>query len=109
MRIKVAVLCIGVLASSTAALGASSQDIDRMTTYAVVLGRAVACGADITDASRRVGRWMDVKFPPGSQDLKTYLPIFVNGVEYHAQQQKDGKSPDSCAAVLRNFKGFPWP
>jgi len=109
MRIKVAVLCICVLASSTPALGVSSQDVDRITTYAVILGRAVACGADISDASRRVGQWMDVKFPPGSQDQQAYLPIFVNGVGYHAQQQKEGKSPDSCAAVLRNFKAFPWP
>ena len=92
MRIQVVGLCIGILTSSTVALGVSSQDIDRLTTFAVVLGRAVACGADITGASRRVGRWMDVKFPPGSQDQKTYLPIFVNGVEYHAQQQKEGKS-----------------
>ncbi len=109
MRIAAFTLCVGVLASSPEVLGASSKDIDRMTTYAVVLGRTVACGADITDASRRVGRWMDVKFPPGSQDQKTFLPIFIQGVEYHAQQQKEGKSPDSCAAVLRNFKSFPWP
>ncbi|MEM4725217.1 MAG: hypothetical protein QXP01_09415 [Candidatus Hadarchaeum sp.] len=52
---------------------------------------------------------MDMKFPPGSRDQKTYLPIFMEGVRYHAQQQKEGKSPDSCAAVLRTFRTMPWP
>lgn len=88
---------------------ASPADIDKLTTYAVVLGRAVACGVNIEDASRRVGLWMDRRFPPGSTDQKTYLPIFIDGVSYHAQQQKSGKSPDPCSAVLRSFNGFPWP
>lgn len=36
-------------------------------------------------------------------------PIFTQGVLYHAQQQKSGKSPDTCSAVLRSFNGFAWP
>ncbi len=97
------------LVSSHTVIAASSDDIDKLTTYAVILGRAVACGNDIEDPMRRVGRWMDGKFPPGSADQITYLPIFMEGVGYHAQMQKDGSSPDSCSAVQRSFNGFPWP
>lgn len=88
---------------------ASPKDIDKLTTYAVVLGRAAACGGDIQTPSRRVGAWMDIVFPPGSADQKTYLPIFMEGMRYHAQQQAAGKSPDSCSNVLNTLRGFPWP
>ncbi len=98
-----------LFAVSPLAIAASQADIDKLTTYAVVLGRAVACGANVDDASRRVGRWMDRTFPPGFKDQQIYLPIFMEGMHYHAQQQKDGKSPDSCSAVLRSFNSFPWP
>ena len=104
-------LVIGAVSviSSHAVIAASSDDIDKLTTDAVILGRSVACENDIEDPMRRVGRWMDGKFPPGSTDQITYLPIFMEGVRYHAQMQKDGRSPDSCSAVQRSFDGFPWP
>ena len=98
-----------VFSVASISLAASSKDVDRLTSYAVILGRGIACGAESAEASRRVGAWMDVKFPPGSQDQKTYLPIFMQGVLYHAQQQKEGKSPDSCTEVLHNFRTMPWP
>ena len=108
-RLKSLVLGTVFFVCSSSVMAASSADIDKLTTYAVILGRAVACGANIDDASRRVGRWMDRTFPPGSSDQKTYLPILMEGMRYHAQQQKEGKSPDSCSAVLRSFNSFPWP
>ncbi|HRH88227.1 MAG TPA: hypothetical protein PLO41_15375 [Rubrivivax sp.] len=98
-----------VLVSPHIASAASSGDIDKLTTYATILGRAVACGNSIDEPMRRVGRWMDRTFPPGSSDQKAYLPVFMDGVRYHAQMQKDGRSPDSCSAVQRAFNGFPWP
>ena len=88
---------------------ASAKNVDKLTTYAVILGRAAACGGDIETPSRRVGAWMDKVFPPGSADQKTYLPVFVEGMRYHAQQQAAGKSPDSCSSVLNQLRGFPWP
>ena len=107
---------VGLLAFAATALSfqspviaSSETDIDKMTTYAVILGRGIACGADSATASSRVGAWMDRVFPPGSQDQKLYLPIFVQGVQYHAQLQRNGKTPDSCATVNRNFNSFPWP
>jgi hypothetical protein len=108
-RVKSLVLSTVFVVCSSSAMAASSADIDKLTTYAVILGRAVACGANVDDASRRVGQWMDRTFPPGSSDQKTYLPVFMEGMRYHAQQQKEGKSPDSCSAVLRSFNGFPLP
>jgi len=88
---------------------ATDADIDKLTTYAVVIGRAVACGVDIKPAMKDVGRWMDRRFPPGSSDQQTYLPIFSQGVQYHAQQQADGNSPDSCSSVRRTFDRMVWP
>lgn len=88
---------------------ATDSDIDKLTSYAVVLGRSVACGLSIKEPMSRVGKWMDVHFPPGSDDQKIYLPIFLEGIKYHAQQQKSGKSPDSCIKVGQAFDGFPWP
>jgi len=97
------------IALSSTALAATPADVDKMTTYAVVLGRSVACGADIKVPMRRVGIWMDKKFPPGSMDQKKYLPVFMKGVSYNAEEQKQGRSPDSCPAVLEAYRTFPWP
>lgn len=93
----------------TPTLAASQADIDRLTTYAVIIGRAIACGVDTDDAMRRVGAWMDVKFPPRSSDQKIYLPIFMEGVKYHAEQQANGKSPDTCSQVRSTFRKMQWP
>ena len=100
------VLLTTFLGSSNAA---SDADIDRLTTYAVLIGRAIACGEDTSYASKRVGAWMDEKFPPGSEDQQVYLPIFVAGVRYHAGQQRDGNSPDSCSTVSHQFGLIDWP
>lgn len=108
---KNALLSVAAVAgmASGAASAASSADIDRLTTYAVVLGRAVGCQIDATNAYSRVGRWMDRAFPPGSEDQKTYLPVFIVGVKHNAEQQAAGRSPDSCSSVRRTLDGFPWP
>jgi len=88
---------------------ATNADINKLTTYAVIIGRAVACGVDIKPAMKDVGRWMDRRFPPGSSDQQIYLPVFSQGVQYHAQRQTDGKSPDGCSSVRRTFNQMDWP
>lgn len=90
------------------AWSADSADVDRLTTYATLLGRAIGCGLEVQQASREIGRWMDEKFPPGSSDQRTYVPVFVKGVKYHAEQQRGGRSPDSCAEVGRVFNSTQW-
>lgn len=105
--LQICLLLTAILPSVSSA--ASDSDIDKLTTYATVLGRGIACGADTSSASRRIGAWMDRTFPPGSSDQRTYLPIFMEGTRYAAEQQKSGNSPDSCPQVLRTFSSFPWP
>lgn len=83
--------------------------VGQMTTYAVALGRSMACGADTVSPLKRVGRWMDSVFPPGSPGRRTQLAIFSEGMRFHAEQQKAGNSPDDCSTVLRSFRDFPWP
>lgn len=88
---------------------ATEAEIDHMTTYAVILGRATGCGIDVTSESARVGKWMDRVFPPGSRDQQIYLPIFIQGMSHHAREQAAGRSPDSCAEMRRQVRTFPWP
>lgn len=84
---------------------ATSKDVDRLTTLAVMYGRAIGCGLPNTDAiGAEIGRWMDRRFPPGSADQKTYMPVFINGVTTNAQAQASGRSPDSCASVSKFFQ-----
>lgn len=82
---------------------------DTMATYATMLGRANACGFETEREFKRVGLWMDGAFPPGSKEQKIYLPIFLSGVEYHMNQQLNGKSPDNCSTLRRSYNSFRWP
>jgi len=90
-------------------LGMTDADVNRLTTYAVALGRGSACGVDTSDAGSRVGAWIDAKMPAGSGDRRLLFPIFMQGVQSHAQEQASGQSPDSCEAVARQFAMMPWP
>lgn len=95
--------------SPTAVHAGTEADVDRMTTYAVILGRAIGCGIGVDAEMRRVGSWMDRVFPPGSVDQQTFLPIFVAGLQYHAEAQANGNSPDSCNMVRREYSQMLWP
>jgi hypothetical protein len=83
----------------------SDSNIDKLTSYAVILGRASGCGIDVENESRRVGTWIDSNFSSQPE----YLYIFVQGMEYHFKQQQSGGSPDTCNDVKRVLNGFPWP
>lgn len=110
MRSFYVVAWLGIFLSiSCDAVAASASDIDKMTSYAVIIGRAAGCGVDTTEGMKQVGKWMDRVFPPGSRDQKTYLPVFMDGVRYHAQQQRDGKSPDSCSVTKSAYSRTMWP
>ena len=89
------------------AYAVSDQDIDRLTTYTTILGRATACGINTKKQAERVGKWMDRTFSP--EEKGTYLEIFAIGVSYAAKMQSEGRSPDSCFDVSRTLDGFPWP
>lgn len=78
--------------------------IDRLTTYATILGRGIACNVPGTDeASRRLGAWMD------AQGLNGYAMIAAAGIRAAAEQQRAGRSPDTCAKVRQIFPTINWP
>lgn len=88
---------------------ASEEDVDRLTTYGAALGKGIACKANgVDEASRRVGKWMDVHFPPGSDDQKTYLLALTQGIEASARIQAEMPT-ESCDSVRKSFSNFPWP
>ena len=109
MKHNCRIALILITAMSGMAFAASDADIEKLTIYATILGRGIACGADNNSASRRIAAWIDKQFPPGSSDQTTYLLMFMNGTREAAQQQKNGNSPVSCAEVLHTFATFPWP
>jgi hypothetical protein len=84
-----------------------SDKTDTITTYAVYIGRAVACGQDIGRPMEYVGAWMDQCFD--SSERATQLGIFEAGTRTHATNQKNGNSPDSCEQVIKSFKKVTWP
>jgi hypothetical protein len=85
------------------------QDVDRLTTYTTILGRAAACQIDFKEPARRVGIWFDVVFPNGSPERPAYLVVFREGMAFAAKQQASGRSPDTCDGVRKVMKNFPWP
>ena len=100
------ILC--TLGSIQTASAASSADVDRMTTYAVIIGRAIACGAADDKSVSQAGAWFDRTFPPGTADNRTYLPVFFAGIAHNAKMQAEGRSPDNCATVSREYRKMQW-
>ena len=76
--------------------------VDAMTTFAVILGRAIGCGVDVEKPANKVAIWMDNTF--SNKERATYLPVFAFGVEHHMKQQQSGKSPDSCRACSATIR-----
>lgn len=95
--------------ASTDASGMTLAAIDRLTTYAVLLGRGVGCGVNTQSQMARVGGWLDRVAPPGSSDQQIYLPMFMAVVEQNAKAQVSGQSPDTCGAVAGAISRHPWP
>ena len=96
--------CLSVAASSEAGI---TQDRDKVTTYGTIMGRAVACGEDISYSSKRVGAWMDRAF--NGKEKSTQLVVFTTTIQYAASEQSAGRSPDSCTSAVRAYKKVNWP
>ena len=85
---------------------------DRMASYATIIGRATACGASPQKALAKVGSWIDRWFSELNINPKmqsTYLTIFMQGTEFHMNQQQAGNTPDSCNSALNTFNSIRWP
>jgi len=94
---------------STIASRTTRQDINKLTTYAVIIGRAIGCSVNTDAAVNRVTTWFDKKFPPGSPGQKKFLIIFMGGIEHHVKEQVRGNSPDNCQTVKREYSLMSWP
>ncbi|WCB45055.1 hypothetical protein [Nitratidesulfovibrio vulgaris] len=103
--VLVVIVCIAL--TERAAYAASDADIDQLTSYAVILGRATACGEDTENAARRVGAWVDRTF--NGQERSHMMMILVLGMQHHAEQQAKGNSPDSCSSISRTLTKMVWP
>lgn len=79
-----------------------------ITTYAVFIGRAAACRESFDDPMKYVGTWIDTCFDD-PRERSMQLVIFANSVKYHAENQKNGNSPDSCSSVAKTFYSVTWP
>lgn len=86
----------------------SAGAVDRMTTYSVVLGRAIGCGIGVDAQLKRVGAWFDVEFPADANKA-LFMGAMAEGMRKNAQLQKSGNSPDSCSSVRTQINEFPWP
>lgn len=86
-----------------------SNDINKLTSYAVIIGRAIGCSINTDVAVNKVTSWLDKRFPPGSVDQKRYLPVFMGGIKYHVENQVNGNSPDNCSTVRREYGLMEWP
>ncbi|HEJ2459234.1 TPA: hypothetical protein SLZ51_003659 [Vibrio cholerae] len=85
---------------------------DKMASYATIIGRAAACGVDTENELRMVGKWIDSWFDDLNVSTKMrtmYLSIFMQGTEYHMNQQLSGNSPDSCQSAIKAFNTVNWP
>ncbi|RYU47067.1 hypothetical protein [Aliivibrio finisterrensis] len=85
---------------------------DTMATYAALIGRANACGVNIDGNLARVGNWMDEWFNVldlSNQMKTTYIAIFMQGIQYHSNQQLNGNTPDNCTSVIKAYKTSKWP
>lgn len=86
---------------------ATEKDYDNVTTYATIMGRAVACGASISGPSASVGAWIDRTFPPSER--ASQVVVYSTAIQYAADQQASGNSPDTCSSALSAYNKTRWP
>jgi hypothetical protein len=109
LPIALASFFVIILLPALPAWAASPDAVDKLTTYAVMLGRATVCvdPAESKPVAARVANWIDRNFH--GEDRAAYLLVFMQGMDMNARAQGEGRSPDSCAVVAREFRLFPWP
>jgi len=79
----------------------------RLRKYGVTLGRAATCSIDVSSEASSVGRWMDRKFPPGTEGQGGVLIYFSKITEIGARgMASDG---GDCTYVQREVDRTVWP
>jgi hypothetical protein len=82
---------------------------DSISTYAVCIGRAAGCGIDTGPAMKRIGQWLDTSYTGTPQGKSMQMIIFAEGVKLNAENQSQGKSPDTCEQVKSAYNSMIWP
>jgi hypothetical protein len=88
---------------------AKAIDTVRLKMYADTLGRAYGCGYRPEEELARVQNWLDASLTPGSREHQTNFDEFLEGMKTSAEQQREGRSSNSCAEVELSLKTISWP
>ena len=97
----------GPSSQAYAEAGPSVQDLSRLAYFGNAIGRAVACGIDIKLPILTVGKWLSRSFSKAEQGQLIFL--VTGSIERAAQDQKAGRSPDTCLEITRAFDSIAWP
>lgn len=85
-----------------AAYTGTPESIKTAIAYASMLGRAGACGVDVSKAARAVGQWMSDAGP-------AVVMVTAERMESEARLQHTGETPDSCFDVIESVSKVTWP
>ena len=96
-------------APRSVALRLTGGEWRRLRNYAVILGAASACGIDTRDEVQAVGRWMDRKFPPGTEGQGRFLMYFARIAENSARRMASGEAAWDCSHVANDIRRTRWP
>ncbi|MDP3750077.1 MAG: hypothetical protein Q8Q88_23885 [Phenylobacterium sp.] len=85
------------------------QNMDRLTTYAVLIGRATGCRFQTGPLDDRVRKWIIGATSNSRADRDVMFAVWQAGIRENAYAQLEGRSPDDCDAVARGIHGHRWP
>ncbi len=105
--------CLGVLLAALLCSSAmvrpaaadTATDMDRVATYADLLGRGIGCGFGMKEQTRRVGSWIDRTF--AGPDVGQARALFVTSMQQGAREQS--RSEESCARLRSTLDEVAWP
>lgn len=106
-------LCVALLAALlcgaavTRSAAEPASDMDKVTTYAELLGRGISCGFDMKEQTRRVGTWIDHTFT--GQDMGLARKQFVTGMQQGVKKQAAEPAEESCPRLQKTLNEVTWP
>jgi hypothetical protein len=105
-NLLITVFLLTFLMFSTAAIAATSRDMDRVTGFGSVIGRAMACDLEWEPQTFLVMAWMDSRFRERAPDIAEQ---FVQVVAQNRNGQLTGEFPEDCNEVAAIFAEIVWP
>lgn len=107
MKTTLSAAMLAIFLTSTPAFAGNEVDVDNMTTYAALLGRAEGCGINTYTWRRGVANWMSRRFD--AELLPSMMEIFAMGYAGAMKDQRAGRSPDPCVIVKQTVMSTAWP